>query len=260
MILTRIVETKRIEIEEAKKTKPLAELKKEAGKISLVSSFRKNISRPHHLNLIAEIKKASPSKGVIREDFNPGKIAAIYQASGAQAISVLTDEKFFQGHLDHIKIVKECSSLPILRKDFIIDEYQIYESLVAGADAVLLICDILSGEELDKFHSLAVSLGLDVLVETHNDEDLKKAVSSGASVIGINNRDLQTFKVDINVTERLVKHIPPHKTIVSESGIKTHEDIMFLKALGVNAALIGETFMAAPDIGAKIREILGHSL
>jgi indole-3-glycerol phosphate synthase len=146
-----------------------------------------------------------------------------------------------------------------LRKDFIIDEYQIYESLAAGADAVLLICDILSGEDLAKFHSLAVSLGLDVLVETHNEEDLKKAVASGASVIGINNRDLQTFKVDMTVTERLVKRIPPHRTIVSESGIRTHEDIMFLKSLGVNAALIGETFMAASDIGAKVKEVLGHS-
>lgn len=259
MILTRIVETKRIEVEEAKRARPLSGLIKESGKISLVSSFRKNISRPHHVNLIAEIKKASPSKGVIREDFNPGKIAGIYQACGARAISVLTDEKFFQGKLEYLKIVKECSSLPILRKDFIIDEYQIYESLVAGADAILLICDILSAEELKKFHALSLSLGMDVLVEAHNEEDVKKAAAAGASVIGINNRDLHTFKVDITVTERLVKQIPPHRTIVSESGIRTHEDIMFLKSLGVNAALIGETFMAAKDIGAKVKEVLGHS-
>jgi indole-3-glycerol phosphate synthase len=258
MILSQIVEEKRIEVAKAKAEKSLVELIKEVQGITVKSSFKKNISRPHHINLIAEAKKASPSKGVIKHDYNPCNIAATYQANGAQAISILTDEKFFQGKLEHIKKVKECVSLPVLRKDFIIDEYQIYESIVAGADAVLLICDLLSEAELKKFHDLAVSLGLDVLVETHNDEEIRKAVASGASIIGINNRDLHTFKVDLGVTERLVKHIPPHRIIVSESGIKTHEDVMFLKSLGVNAVLIGEAFMEAPDISAKMRELLGH--
>jgi indole-3-glycerol phosphate synthase len=259
MILDDIIEAKLIEVRDAKIKMPLDLLMKEAQNIKLASSFRSNISRPHHVNLIAEIKKASPSKGVIRKDFDPGKIAATYQACGAQAISVLTDEKFFQGKLEYIKAVKECSSLPVLRKDFIIDEYQIYESLVAGADAILLICNILTQDELNKFHLLAILLGLDVLVETHDEEDMEKAINSGASTIGINNRDLDTFKVDITATERLAKLVPSHRTIVSESGIKTCEDIMFLKSLGVNAVLIGEAFMEAPDIGAKVQEILGHS-
>jgi len=258
MILSQIIEQKRIEVEEAKRKKPLAEISKEAKGITLKSSFKKNISRIHHINLIAEVKKASPSRGLIKEDYNPARIAATYQANGAQAISVLTDEKFFQGKLEHIRKVKEAASLPVLRKDFIIDEYQVYESLLGGADAILLISELLSGNELKNMIDLAASLGLDALVETHSDEDIAKAAGAGASIIGINNRDLHTFKVDLGVTERLIKHIPPHKTIVSESGIKTHEDVMFLKSLGVNAVLIGETFMDAPDIAAKMRELLGH--
>jgi indole-3-glycerol phosphate synthase len=258
MILSRIIEEKRRVVEEAKRAKPLDILMKEARNICIKSAFKKNISRPHHINLIAELKKASPSKGILRGDFNPAKIAVTFQANGASAISVLTDERFFEGRLEYIKRVKENVSLPVLRKDFIIDEYQIYETAASGADAMLLICELLSADELARFQALAASLGLDCLVEAHNEEDLKKALVSGSAIIGINNRDLHTFKVDIGVTSKLIRLIPPHKIIVSESGIKSYEDMMFLKSLGVNAVLIGEAFMEADDIASKMREIMRY--
>jgi len=181
-----------------------------------------------------------------------------YQANGASAISVLTDERFFEGRLEYIARIKESVSLPVLRKDFIIDEYQIYESLVAGADAVLLIADILSANELVGFYNLAASLGLDAMVEVHNEEDVEKALAAGAPVIGINNRDLHTFRVDLGVTQKLVRLIPQNKVKVSESGIKSYEDVMFLKSLGVNAVLIGEAFMEAEDIAARMRDIMRY--
>jgi indole-3-glycerol phosphate synthase len=256
MILSRIIEEKRKVIEEAKRARPQDELAREVKNICVKSTFKKNVSRPHHVNLIAEIKKASPSKGILRGDFNPVKIAVTYQANGASAISVLTDERFFEGRLEYIKKVKENVSLPVLRKDFFIDEYQIYESVSAGADAILLISELLSAGELGRFYNLATSLGLDVLVEVHNEEDVEKALSTDAAIIGINNRDLHSFKVDIGVTQKLIRRIPQNKIRVSESGIKTYEDVMFLKSLGVNAVLIGELFMEADDIAGKIRETM----
>jgi indole-3-glycerol phosphate synthase len=258
MILGRIVEEKRRVVEEAKRVKPLAELTRETAGICVKSTFKKNIARPHQINVIAEIKKASPSKGILRGDFNPAKIAVTYQANGACAISVLTDERFFEGRLDHIRKVKENISLPVLRKDFIIDEYQVYESVAAGADAILLIAEILSTNEISALYNTANSLGLDVLIEVHNEEDMEKALSTGGPIIGINNRDLHTFKVDLNVTKRLIRLIPQNRVKVSESGIKSHEDLMFLKSLGVNAVLIGEAFMEADDIAGKMREIIRY--
>jgi indole-3-glycerol phosphate synthase len=245
-------------VDEAKRLKPQDVLMKEIRNLSVKSQFRKNISRPHHVNLIAEIKKASPSKGILRGDFNPVKIAITYQANGASAISVLTDERFFEGKLSDLAKVRENVSVPILRKDFFIDEYQIYETVASGADAILLICDILSPAELAKFYNLATELGLDCLVEVHNEEDIEKALSVDAGIIGINNRDLHTFKVDLAVTQRLIRMIPQNKVIVSESGIRRYEDIMFLRSLGVNAVLIGEAFMESDDIGAKMRELMRH--
>ncbi len=258
MMISRIIEEKRRVIDEAKRLKTKEELIRELRYISVNSSFKKNISRPHHINLIAEIKKASPSKGIIRGDFNPSKIAMTYQANGASAISVLTDERFFEGKLEHIKVVRQSVSLPILRKDFIIDEYQIYESVAFGADAILLIADLLSESEMTGFYQLATSLGLDVLLEVHNEEDMDKAIASGGDIIGINNRDLHTFKVDLAMTQKLMRLIPAHKIKVSESGIKSYEDVMFLKSLGINAVLIGEAFMEASDIAAKMREIMRY--
>jgi Indole-3-glycerol phosphate synthase len=258
MILSRIIEEKRKVVEEAKRAKPQAELLKEIKSLSVKSSFKKNISRPHHINLIAEIKKASPSKGILRGDFNPVKIAITYQAGGASAISVLTDERFFEGRLEYISKVRGNVSIPILRKDFFIDEYQIYETVAIGAEAILLIPEILSMAEVTKFYNLATELGLDCLVEVHNEEDIEKALAIGASIIGINNRDLHTFKVDLGVTQRLIRLIPQNKVIVSESGIKSYEDIMFLKSLGINAVLVGEAFMEADDISAKMRDLMHY--
>ncbi|OGW94255.1 MAG: hypothetical protein A3I73_00455 [Omnitrophica bacterium RIFCSPLOWO2_02_FULL_45_16] len=258
MILSRIIEDKARVVEEARRAKPQEDLIREIKNISVKSQFKKNISRPHHINLIAEIKKASPSKGILRGDFNPVKIAITYQANGASAISVLTDERFFEGKLEHIKKVRGNVSIPILRKDFFIDEYQIYETVEAGAEAILLICEILSIAELTKFYNLAIELGLDCLVEVHNEEDIEKALAVNAAIIGINNRDLHTFKVDLGVTQRLIRLIPQNKIIVSESGIKCYEDIMFLKSLGVNAVLIGEAFMEADDIASKMREMMRY--
>ena len=258
MIISKIIEEKRRVIEEAKRVRPMDELIKEAKNACVKSSFRKNVSRPHHINLIAEIKKTSPSKGILRGDFNPSKIAVTYQASGASAISVLTDERFFEGKLEYIKKIKESVSLPVLRKDFIIDEYQIYETAVAGADALLLITELLSSNEIVGFHELATSLGLDVLTEVHNEEDVEKAIAADASIIGINNRDLHTFRVDLSVTQKLIRLLPQNKIKVAESGIRSHEDVMFLKSLGVNAVLIGEAFMEAQDIASKVREIMRY--
>jgi len=258
MILSRIIEEKKRVIEESKRARPQKDLMEDVKGICLKSSFKKNISRPHHINLIAEIKKASPSRGIIRGDFNPAKIAITYQANGASAISVLTDERFFEGKLEYIKKIKESISLPVLRKDFIIDEYQIYESVAAGADAILLIADLLSESELKGFYTLADSLGLDVLVEVHNEEDLEKAVKTECHIIGVNNRDLHTFKVDLAMTQKMVRLIPQNRIKVSESGIKSYEDVMFLKSLGINAVLIGEAFMEASDIAAKMREIMRY--
>lgn len=256
-ILNKIILEKQKAVARAKRNKPLDILIKQLNSASKVRSFKKVLNKKGRFSLIAEIKKASPSAGIIRGDFNPVKIAKLYEKSGADCLSVLTDEKFFYGRLDYIKKIKKEVQLPILRKDFIIDEYQIYESRVYGADAILLISAILSLEKLKKFINLSKKIKLDCLVECDCLASLKKALSAGAGIIGINNRDLHTFKTDINRTKRLIKFIPKNKIIVSESGIKTKEDIAFLKNLGVNAVLIGETFMRSKDIGAKVKELFG---
>lgn len=258
MILSKIISEKRKEVEKARSLMPEQKLKELAQKIYIKSAFKRNIARPHHINLIAELKKASPHRGIIRGDFNPLKIALTYQANGASALSVLTDERFFEGNLKILKELKGKVTLPLLRKDFIIDEYQIYESLYWGADAILLIAHILTEEELANFYRIAKDLGMDVLVEVHNEEDMDKALKSGASIIGINNRDLTTFRIDLSTTQRLVRLIPENKVKVSESGIKTYEDVMFLKSLGIEAVLIGEVFMEASDIAAKMREVMRY--
>lgn len=258
MILTQIVEHKRQEVALAKEVRPLEVLKERAKTLKPRRDFRGAIARPHHLNLIAEIKQASPSAGMIRAEVDPVQIAQIYQAAGAQALSVLTDERFFGGHLGYLAQVQAVTGLPALRKDFLIDLYQVYESAVAGADAILLIADLLSGEELRSFLATAGELGLAALVEVHSEEDLQKALAAEAAIIGINNRDLHTFKVDRETTARLIRHVPKDRLVVAESGLRTHEDILYVKSLGAHAVLIGEVFMAAPDIRAKVREVMGH--
>lgn len=257
-VLAQIIEHKRQEIALAKEVRPLEVLKERAQTLQRHRDFRAAVSRPHHLNLIAEIKQCSPSAGTIRAEMDPVQVAQIYQAAGAQALSVLTDERFFGGHLGYLAQVQAVTTLPVLRKDFLIDLYQIYESAVAGADAVLLIADLLSAEELRAFRETAAALGLAALVETHAEEDVQKALAAGAELIGINNRDLHTLKVDREMTARLIPHIPKGHLIVAESGLRTHEEVMYMKSLGVHAVLIGEAFMAAPDIRAKVREVMGR--
>ena len=257
MILDNIIEEKRREIEAAKAKVPLAELiKKSADFISQIRGFKGAVSTPDKINLVAEIKKASPSKGVLREDFKPIEIARTYEASGACALSILTDKKFFQGDIAYLKGAREIVNLPILRKDFIIDKYQIYESVCAGADAVLLIAQLLSKEQLRQFIQLCAQLNLDIFCEVHSEEDLDKVLSQDITIIGINNRNLATFEEDLTVTARLVKKIPEDKVVISESAIKTAEDVKYLQGLGVNAVLIGETFMRSNDIEAKVKELI----
>ena len=257
MILTKIVEEKKKEVEIAKEKLPLDKLQKLLTVLPSARGFRQAITKSHEISLIAEIKKASPSSGVLRRDFDPVKIAQVYRAYGARAISVLTDEKFFQGKLSYIDSIKKEVYLPILRKDFIIDKYQLYESKLAGADAVLLIADLLSRSELFGFLEICRNLAMDAIVEVHNEEDLAKALSVDSHIIGINNRNLHTFEVDLEVTSNLVNSIPEDKTVISESGIKKYEDIMFLKSLDVDAVLIGEAFMRSEDISTKVRELMG---
>lgn len=221
-----------------------------------VGHFRAKISRPGQVNLIAEIKKASPSAGIIREDFDPYSIANVYERHGAAAISVLTEDKYFMGKPDYIKLVSAAVDLPVLAKDFVVDESQIYEARLNGASAVLLITAILTDAQLYALRKTAESIGLGCLVEAHDSDELKRALASGAEIIGINNRDLSTLEVDLQTCEKLIPSIPKGKVIVGESGIKTHNEIKMLNDLGAHAVLIGETFMREKDIGRKIDEVM----
>jgi len=218
--------------------------------------FRKAISRPGKVNLIAEIKKASPSKGVIRKDFDVGALARAYEDSGAAAISVLTEEDYFLGKSAYLKQVSEKFNTPTLMKDFIIDEGQIYEARFCGASAALLIVAALSDTDLRRFLSVGRKLDVDCLVEVHDEDELSRALDSGAQIIGINNRNLRTFTVDIAVSERMIPRIPSGKIIVSESGIRSHAEVLRLQAAGVHAVLIGETFLREQDVAKKIREVM----
>ena len=206
--------------------------------------------------LIAEVKKASPSAGVICKDFDPVKIAKEYEAAGASCLSVLTDEKFFQGSLDYLRQIRAAVKIPLLRKDFIIDERQILEAIEWGADAILLIVAILTDEQLQKFHSLAVEAGLAVLVEVHDEEELERALKISPQLIGVNNRDLKTFKVDLATTEKLAKKIGVEKILVAESGIHSRADVERLKECGAKAVLVGESLMKNGDIKTKMRELI----
>jgi len=208
------------------------------------------------IKLIAEVKKASPSKGILRPYFDPMALAKTYAENGAAAISVLTDAEFFLGSPEHLAAIREAVSLPLLRKDFIYDEYQLYETAAYGADALLLITAILEPKQLEKMITISRSLGLSCLVEVHNEEELKKALASGAEIIGINNRDLKTFEVDINTTRRLRPLVPENKIVVSESGISRREDVIKLREWRVDAVLIGEALVTARNIPNKIKELM----
>lgn len=204
------------------------------------------------LSLIAEVKRASPSVGLIAEDFDPVKIATRYEAAGADAISVLTDEKFFQGHLDHLRVVREAVGLPVLRKDFVLDETQIYEASLAGADAILLIVAALDQDQLVALLDVANACQLDALVEVHTLEEMDRALETDARIIGINNRNLDTFEVDLETTETLSEQVPPGIVLVSESGIRTAEDSRRLRACGAEAILVGETLMRSRDVAREV--------
>jgi len=207
--------------------------------------------------LIAEVKKASPSAGIICKDFDPVKIAKEYEAAGASCLSVLTDEKFFQGSLDYLRQIRAAVKIPLLRKDFIIDERQILEAVEWGADAILLIVAILTDEQLQKFHSLATEAGLAVLVEVHDEEELERALKISPLLIGVNNRNLKTFQVDLAVTENLAKKIGAGKILVAESGIHNRADVERLKKCGAKAILVGESLMKNGGIQSKVRELIG---
>jgi len=218
--------------------------------------FKKAISKKGQINLIAEIKKASPSAGLIREDFNAAKIAGIYIKNKAAAISVLTEDKYFLGKFSYLAQISENCPVPLLMKDFIVHEHQIYEGLFYGASAVLLIVAMLPDKELKGLMKVAHSLGLDCLVEAHDEDEVKRAAAAGAQIIGVNNRNLQDLKVDLNNCLTLIPQIPKGIIIVAESGLKTHEDIRRVQEAGAHAVLIGETFMRSPDIASKIKEIM----
>ena len=218
--------------------------------------FKKQISQAGQINLIAEIKKASPSKGVLRSEFDLKQIAKVYSDQNVAAISVLTEEKYFLGKPEYVKHVSDTYNVPVLTKDFIVDAGQIYEAFYNGASAVLLIAAILTDRALNHFLKVASLLDIDCLVEVHNKEELERVLQTEAEIIGINNRNLRTFEVDLKTSEQLIPDIPKGKIIVSESGISKHEDILNLRALGCHAVLIGETFMRAEDIKNKIDEIM----
>ncbi|KGO35186.1 MAG: indole-3-glycerol phosphate synthase TrpC [Desulfoprunum sp.] len=253
MILDRIVAQKRLEIARLKNAGIALPPSWLGEKFDPPRGFRKALVEYPGVSIIAEVKKASPSKGVICEDFDPVRIAGNYQKSGAQAISVLTDSRFFQGSLLYLMQVREAVSLPVLRKDFIIDELQIREAAMHGADAILLIVAILAPYQLREYQVCAGELGMDVLVEVHDEREVEMALAADSRLIGINNRNLKDFSVDINTTFRLKKMIPTDIPVVSESGLRDQEDIKRLAEAGVTAALIGETLMRAGSPGDVLR-------
>lgn len=256
MILDEICSYKREEVSTAKARHPMTAVQEHAKEAQPPRDFRYALRR-EGISLIAEVKRASPSRGALLEGMDPVDLASIYEESGARAISVLTDEKFFQGSLDDLVAVRRSVSVPCLRKEFIVDPYQVYEARAYNADAILLIVRILSNSELREYRELAESLGMAALVECHEAEEVERALESGAHIIGINNRDLSTFEVDFNTTFELKKLVPGGKVLVSESGIHTREHVRMLANGGVDAILVGEALVTSRDVRAKIRELLG---
>ncbi len=255
-ILDRIVADKREELAAVQHRVPFAEVKARLPQAPPLRPFADAL-RSDSVRLIAEVKKASPTRGLLRQQFDPVALARAYAEGGAAAISVLTNEPHFQGALDHLSSIRDAlpQGPPLLRKDFLFDHYQLYEARVHGADAVLLIAAILNSALLAQLIGLAKALDMDTLVEVYDELELERALMAGATLVGVNNRDLRTFEVDLATTERLRPHIPPEVTVVAESGILTRADIQRLQALGVHAVLIGEALVTAPDPAAKIREL-----
>lgn len=247
MILDEIIAYKERQLKDEMEKKPLSALEDEIKDMGLPRSLEKALTGKKGIKIIAEIKKASPSRGVIKPDLDPAFTAVQYEKGGADAISVLTEKKFFLGDDSFLKIVKDIASCPVLRKDFIIHEYQIYQAKALGADALLLIVAVL-GEKIGYFYKKAQSLGLDCLVEVHDERELDAALDAGARIIGINNRNLKDFSVDLKTCERLIGRIPEGIIKISESGIKTANDVRYLKSIGVDGILVGETLMKSKDV------------
>lgn len=258
MILQEIAEKTRLRVAEEKTALPLSEMKKRAQELNPDTGFpfKKALSTAD-ISFICEVKRASPSKGIIAEDFPYLDIARDYEAAGAAAISCLTEPFWFKGSDRYLQEIAAAVNIPVLRKDFTVDEYMIYQAKTLGASAVLLICSILSKGQLAEYLEIAHSLGLSALVEAHDEEEVKTAVSVGAGIIGVNNRDLKTFTVDIGNSARLRRLVPPEILFVSESGIKTAQDIAALRQNGTNAVLIGETLMRSPDKKAALAQLRG---
>ncbi len=266
-ILRKIIATKRVEVAQAMQRESLEALRERALVSPKPRNFFSEVTRPRtQLRVIAEVKRASPSAGLIRPDFDPVAIARAYQASGAAAISCLTDEKFFQGSLSYIAPIKEAIALPVLRKDFIVDPYQLYEARAAGADAVLLIAECLDEAELIDLLILATELGLTTLVEVHEVESLLRVrphigfPHPKYTLLGINNRNLKTMQVDLSHTLRMLEMIEDRDIVVSESGIRTHADVQRLQREGVHRILVGEHLMRQPDVGRALRQLMGHEV
>src|SRR3954471_21766662 len=263
--LDEIVQTKRAEVERRKADTPLERLKEMISELGRPRNFFHAVTKPpvgKKVNLIAEVKKASPSAGLIRADFDPVAIAKTYASAGADALSVLTDEPYFQGKLEYIHAIRDVVKLPVLRKDFIIDPYQVYESRANGADAILLIAECLQTNELIDLQILATELNLTCLIEVHDIDNLMRVRDRvigfphrSYSLLGINNRDLRTFKTDLGTTLRVTELIEDKEVLVSESGINTNDDVTKLAKAGVRAVLVGESLMRSDDIAAKIREL-----
>jgi indole-3-glycerol phosphate synthase len=259
-VLEDIVRKKKERLSAAKYRTPLAELKPLIRDIDRPRDFRGAITRKDgSLKIIAEIKKASPSKGLIRADFDHKKIASVYENKSVDALSVITEEDFFQGRLTFLSEVKKIVSKPLLRKDFIIDDYQLYEARAHGADAVLLIAAILEMSQAEEYLHLSRELGLSVLFEVHDFKELQAALKANAPIIGINNRNLKTMEIDLNTSLALKKEIPPDRIVVSESGIRTRDDVLRVESAGIDAILVGTCLMEAADIGGKIDQLRGKA-
>lgn len=259
MYLERIVETKKTEVARLVETFSIAEAERRIAEMAPTRGFHSALTagRKRDMGLIAEVKKASPSKGLIRPDFHPVQLAAAYEAAGTDCISVLTDETYFQGSGAYLSAIREAVNVPLLRKDFVIDGRQIYEARLLGADAVLLIAAILSDAQLRDYLALATALGLDALIEVHDREELDRVLAlPAAKLIGINNRNLRTFEVSLETTAALAERVPPHATLISESGIQTREDVEFLQRNGAQGVLIGETFMRRDIVGEAVHDLM----
>ena len=256
-ILDRIVESKRVELAAAKAAVPEAPLRRRVEALAAPRDFSAAVTAPGEVRVIAEVKKASPSVGLIRPDFDAVTVAKSYETNGAAALSVLTDGPFFQGSLADLAAVRASAGIPCLRKDFVIDEYQLLEARVAGADAILLIAEILPGDRLRELGAAARALGLSVLTEFHDADQLGRVLDSGATLVGINNRDLRTFETRLSHTLDLMASIPSSVAVVAESGIKTHDDLVTLGRAGVRAVLVGESLMRQPDVGEALRRLRG---